>query len=73
MRRVWLDLFTVVMILGVGATSFFLMGMSATEVTQVNSYKMYDGPYEGGRLVLVESLSSIPKEIDVSYLSLIHI
>ncbi len=67
MRRVWLDLFTVVMILGVGATSFFLMGMQTTEVTQVNSYKMDDGPYEGGRLVVVESLSSVPKEIDVSY------
>ena len=67
MRRVWLDLFTVVMILGVGATSFLLMGMQTTEVTQVNSYKMDDGPYKGGRLTLVESLTSVPKEIDVSY------
>jgi hypothetical protein len=67
MRRVWLNLFTTVMILGVGATSFLLMGMQTTEVTQVNSYKMDDGPYKGGRLTLVESLMSVPKEIDVSY------
>jgi len=67
MRRIWLNLFTTVMILGVGATSFYLRGMQTTEVTQVNSYKMDDGPYKGGRLTVIESLSSVPKEIDVSY------
>jgi len=67
MRRIWLNLFTTLMILGVGATSVYLRGMSSTDVTQVNSYKMDDGPYMGGRLIIVESLSSVPKEIDVSY------
>jgi len=67
MRRIWLNLFTTLMILGVGATGVYLRGMSSTDVTQVNSYKMDDGPYEGDRLIVVESLSSVPKEIDVSY------
>lgn len=67
MRRIWLNLFTALMILGVGATSLYLRGMSSTDVTQVNSYKMDDGPYKGGKLTIVESLSSVPKEIDVSY------
>jgi len=67
MRRIWFNLFTTLMILGIGATSVYLRGMSSTEVTQVNSYKMDDGPYRGGRLIMVESLSSVPKEIDVSY------
>ena len=67
MKRIWLNLFTALMILGVGATSFYLRGISSMEVTQVNSYKMDDGPYRGGRLTIVESLSSVPKEIDVSY------
>jgi len=69
MRRIWLNLFTTLMILGVGVTSLYLRGMSTTEVTQVNSYKMDDGPYAGGRLTVVESLSSVPKEIDVSYIA----
>jgi len=67
MRRIWLNLFTALMILGVGATSLYLRGIPSTDVTQVNSYKMDDGPYRGGRLTIVESLSSVPKEIDVSY------
>jgi len=67
MRRIWLNLFTTLMILGVGATSVYLRGMSSTDVTQVNSYKMDDGPYKGGKLTIVESLSSVPKEIEVSY------
>ena len=69
MRRIWLNLFTTLMILGVGATSVYLRGMSSTDVTQVNSYKMDDGPYKGGKLTIVESLSSVPKEIDVSYIA----
>lgn len=67
MRRIWLNLFTTLMILGVGATGVYLRGMSSAEVTQVNSYKMDDGPYAGDRLIVVESLLSVPKEIDVSY------
>jgi len=67
MRRIWLNLFTTLMILGVGATGVYLRGMSSADVTQVNSYKMDDGPYTGEKLIIVESLSSVPKEIDVSY------
>ena len=67
MRRIWLNLFTTLMILGVAASSAYLRGMSSTDVTQVNSFKMDDGPYKGGKLTIIESLSSVPKEIDVSY------
>lgn len=67
MRRIWLNLFTALMILGVAASSVYLRGVSSTDVTQVNSFKMDDGPYKGGKLTIVESLSSVPKEIDVSY------
>ena len=67
MRRIWLNLFTTLMILGVAASSVYLRGMSSTDVTQVNSFKMDDGPYAGDRLIVVESLLSVPKEIDVSY------
>jgi hypothetical protein len=69
MRRIWFNLFTTLMILGVGATSLYLKGIPSTDVTQVNSYKMDDGPYARGRLTIVESLSSVPKEIDVSYVA----
>ena len=69
MRRIWLNLFTTLMILGVAASSAYLRGMSSTDVTQVNSFKMDDGPYKGGKLTIVESLSSVPKEIDVSYIA----
>lgn len=55
------------MILGAGVSGFLLMRMPTTEVTQVNSYKMDDGPYKKGRLFVVEALMSMPKEIDVSY------
>ena len=67
MRPIWLNVVTVLLLLGVGATSVYLRGMPSTDVTQVNSYKMDDGPYKGGKLIIVESLSSVPKEIEVSY------
>jgi len=67
MRRIWLNVITTLMILGAAASSVYLRGMSSADVTQVNSYKMDDGPYAGDRLVVVESLLSVPKEIDVSY------
>ncbi len=67
MRQIWFNVVTVLLLLGVGATSVYLRGMSSADVTQVNSFKMDDGPYAGGKLTIVESLSSVPKEIDVSY------
>ncbi|HUV53635.1 MAG TPA: hypothetical protein VMW03_00355 [Candidatus Krumholzibacteriaceae bacterium] len=67
MRPIWLNVVTVLLLLGVGATSVYLRGMSSADVTQVNSFKMDDGPYKGGKLTIVESLSSVPNEIEVSY------
>ena len=67
MRRVLIHILTALAVLGVGATSYHLMALTSVTATQVSSYEMDDGPFRRGRLLVVESLPSNPREIHVSY------
>ncbi|MBN2336605.1 hypothetical protein JXL21_13685 [Candidatus Bathyarchaeota archaeon] len=67
MRQVWIHVLTALAVLGVGATSYHLMALTSMTATQVNSYEMDDGPYMGGRLTAVESLTTSTTEIRVMY------